>query len=155
MCPPGEVVTGVGTVVGPSGAVVVCAPTSAVWGGSGNSCPSLGLIWGVPCGLRVQVWRKGPSVAPPLSSCTSQQCWLASLVGPGFFLYVLIYSASHPSSLGLFPCSQPQLCPQVWPLESEPRQSAPIYPRGGASQDLESQTVALPVCAALPPLCPL
>lgn len=108
------------------------------WGGCGrgwHSCGTLrssGLVCTHFCSLRWQwqlmpiprahlgnaLWdestsleKEGPGVPPPLSSCTSQQCWLASLVGPGFFLYFLVYGTSHPSSLGGFPAANPSCSP--------------------------------------------
>lgn len=143
------------TVMGPSGAVVVCTHLCSLrwqWQLMPNPRAHLGsALWAESTSLE----KEDPRVAPPLSSCTSQQWWLASLMGPGFFLYFLVYGAPHSSSLRLFPCSQPQCSPQVWPLESKPQQSAPIHPSGGASQDGQSQTVALPMCAGHCLLCPL
>ena len=111
------------TVMGPSGAVVVCTHLCSLrwqWQLMPNPRAHLGsALWAESTSLE----KEDPRVAPPLSSCTSQQWWLASLVGPGVFLYLfMVHHTLAPS--GCFPAANPSALPRsdLWSpsLSSQP-----------------------------------
>ena len=100
----------------------------------------------------VSIWRKMLLwQAHPLSSCDPQQCCLASLVCPGFFLDSLNCDTLHPSPLELSSFSQPQSSPQGLTLEALallPSPGSPQWVSRQVSQAQECQS-ALTFCAGL------